>query len=263
VEYVPDLNKRVLIVTSSSGIGAATARLAAGAGAKILVATADEQSGEELATETSAELWVGDLTRAGAADSVVAYCLSRFARVDALFNAAGLSGRRYGDGPVDECSDEGWDLTLAYNLKTTFLMCRAVIRRMLEQGLSDRGMRGAILNIGSVLDRSPEPRHFATHAYAAAKGGVAALSRSMAAYYAPQKIRVNVVAPGLVRTPASERSESDAELNQFLKKRQPLSEGMFDAADVARAAVFLLSDDSCSVTGEVFHVDAGWSLTGV
>jgi NAD(P)-dependent dehydrogenase (short-subunit alcohol dehydrogenase family) len=261
---MPDFHGRVLIVTSSTGIGAATVRLAASsAGASLLVASGDEQSGWELCAETGAELWIGDLMHAGSAESILSQCLSKFARVDCLFNAAGLSGRRYGDGPADACTDEGWDLTLAYNLKATFLICRAVIRRMLEQQVAADGIRGAILNMGSVLERSPEPQHFATHAYAAAKGGIVALSRAMAAYYAPQKIRVNVIAPGLVRTPASERSEADPELNQFLKKKQPLADGMFDAADVARAALFLLSEESRAVTGEVFGMDAGWSLTGV
>ena len=260
---MPELHGQVLIVTSSSGIGAATARLAAAAGAHVVIATNDEQSGWQLAAEIGAECWVGDLTRPGSSDSVVSQCLSKYARVDALFNAAGLSGRRYGDGPADQCTDEGWELTVAHNLTSTFYMCRAVIRRMLQQEVRDAGMRGAILNTGSVLETSPEPRHFATHAYAAAKGGVVALSRAMAAYYAPHKIRVNVIAPGLARTPALERSEADPELSQFLKKKQPLSEGMLDAAEVARAALFLLNDESRSVTGEVFHVDAGWRVTGV
>lgn len=253
---------RVVIVTSSTGIGAATARMAAAAGARLLIATGDETSGWELAAETGAECWVGDLTRTTAADSVVAQCLSKFGRVDALFNAAGLSGRRFGDGPADECSDDGWDATVAYNLKIPFLMCRAAVRRMLQQGRGEDGMRGAILNLGSVLEESPEPRHFATHAYAAAKGGVTALSRSMAAYYAPQKIRVNVIAPGLVRTPAGERTETDPELGTFLKKKQPLSEGLVDAGEVARTALFLLSSEARSITGAVLRVDGGWSVTG-
>jgi len=258
---MPDLRGRVLVVTSSAGIGAAAVRLAAQTGARLLVATSDQQSGWELASETGAELWIGDLTPPGSADSIVAQCLSKFARIDALFNAAGLCGRRYGDGPADECTDEGWEITLAHNLHVTFLMCRAVIRRMLQQDVAEGGLRGTILNTGSVLDWFPEPRHFAHHAYAAAKGGVVALSRSMAGYYAPQKIRVNVIAPGLVRTPASERAEADPELSQFLKKKQPLTEDMFDAADVARAALFLLSEDSRPVTGEVLRVDTGWSLS--
>jgi NAD(P)-dependent dehydrogenase (short-subunit alcohol dehydrogenase family) len=260
---MPDFDGQALIVTSSSGIGAAAARMAAASGARLLIATSDEQAGWELAAETGAECWIGDLTRPTSADSVVAQCVSKFGRVDGLFNAAGLSGRRFGDGPVDECTDEGWDVTLAQNLKVTFLMCRAALARMLRQAPADDGICGAILNTGSVLSESPESRHFATHAYAAAKGGVVALSRSMAAHYASHKIRVNVIAPGLARTPSSERSQSDAELNRFLTKKQPLVEGMIDADLVARAAVFLLSPEARAITGEVLSVDAGWSLSSV
>ena len=208
-------------------------------------------------------MWIGDLTRAESAESVLAQCLSKFGRVDALFNAAGLSGRRFGDGPAHECTDEGWDVTLAQNLGIMFRMCRAVIGRMLQQELGEDGIRGAILNMGSVLAEAPEPRHFATHAYAAAKGAVVSMTRSMAAYYAPHRIRVNAIAPGLVRTPASERAVGDPELLEFIRKKQPLTGGMMDAEDVARAALFLLSEEARSITGEVLAVDAGWRVTGV
>ena len=260
---MPDLGGRVLILTGSSGIGAVTARMAAAAGARLLLATSEEQSGWELAEELGAEFWIGDLTLPASADSVLVQCLSKFGRVDGLFNAIGLSGRRFGDGPVDQCTDAGWDLTFANNLKTTFLMCRAVVGGMLLQEPAEDGLRGSILNMGSVLSEAPEPRHFATHAYAAAKGGIVALSRAMAAYYAPHKIRVNVIAPGLVRTPLSERSQADPELSEFLKKKQPLAEGMIDAAEVARAALFLLSAEARSITGEVLRVDSGWTGSGI
>jgi NAD(P)-dependent dehydrogenase (short-subunit alcohol dehydrogenase family) len=256
------LRDKVLIVTGSTGIAAAAVRQAAEAGARVVVASGDREPAWELAAETGAECWVGDLTSRGAADSVLSQCLSRFARVDALFNAAGLSGRRFGDGPVHECSDDGWELTLAHNLTITFQMCRAVTGRMLQQEVAEDGIRGAIVNMGSVLADAPEPRHFATHAYAAAKGAIAAMTRSMAAYYAPHKIRVNAIAPGLVRTPASERA-SAGELDQFLRKKQPLSGGMIEAEDAARAALFLLSGDARPITGEVLAVDGGWRITGV
>jgi NAD(P)-dependent dehydrogenase (short-subunit alcohol dehydrogenase family) len=255
------LQGKILIVTSSSGIGAAAVRLAAQAGAQVVVATGDEAAGIELAAETGAELWTGDLARRGAAESVLALCLSKFGRVDALFNAAGLSGRRFGDGPVDECTDQGWETMVAQNLEITFRMCRAVVGRMLEQAAGDSGVRGAILNTGSALADSPEPRHFAHHAYAAAKGGVVAMSRAMAAYYAPQRIRVNVLAPALVRTPASERAGRDPELREFIRKKQPLADGMVDPEHVAHAALFLLGDDARAITGEVVTVDGGWSVT--
>lgn len=254
---------KVLIITGTTGIGAAAARMAAAEGAKLLVAGRDEISCFELGAETGAECWVGDLLERNAAESILAHALARFGRVDGLFNVAGLSGRRFGDGPVHECSDEGWDVTLANNLTTMFRMCRAVVGRMMEQAENGAGQRGAILNMGSVLAESPEPRNFATHGYAAGKGAVIAMSRSMAAYYAPHKIRVNVIAPGLVRTPMSERAQGSKELLEFMRKKQPLTEGMAEAEDIARAALFLLSDDARAITGDVITVDAGWSVTGV
>ena len=253
----------VLIVTGSTGIAADTARLAAEAGAHVLVASGDEVSGSELAAAIGGDYWVGDLTLAAAAPSILAQCLSKFGRVDALLNGMGVSGRRLGDGPTHECSDEGWEITLTHNLKTMFQMSRAVIGRMLEQAPRENGVRGAILNVGSVLSASPEPRHFALHAYAAAKGAVISMTRSMAAYYAPHKIRVNAIAPGLVRTPATERSVVTPELAVFVDKKQPLTGGMVDSADVARTALFLLSDQARAITGEVVAVDGGWSVTGV
>lgn len=172
---------KVLIVTGSSGIAAA-ARLAAGRGARLVLATADE--------------------------------------------------------------DSGW-----------------AIARILQQDSGERGVRGAIVNLGSVLARSPEPRHFAAHASAAAKGAIAGMTRSMASYYAPHGIRLNLPAPGVVRTAASERAGAP-ELLDFLRRKQPLAGGMVDAGDVARPALFLLSEDALSITGEAIAVDGGWSVSG-
>ena len=238
-------------------------RLAAAQGARVVVATGDASSGWELAAQSGAEVWVGDLIEAQSAQSVLSQCLSKFGRVDALFNAAGMSGRRFGDGPAHECTDEGWDIILAQNLKVMFQMCRAAIGRMIQQEAAENGIRGSILNMGSVLAAAPEPRYFATHAYAAAKGAVISMSRSMAAYYAPHGIRINAIAPGVVRTPASEHTHATPELQEFIRKKQPLAGGLVDAEDVARAAVFLLGDEARSITGEVLAVDAGWSVTGV
>jgi NAD(P)-dependent dehydrogenase (short-subunit alcohol dehydrogenase family) len=256
-----NVTKKIVIMTGSTGLGAAAAKLAAEGGAQVLVATGDEPSGILLAEATKAELWVGDVNRPGAAESVLAQCLSKFGRVDGLFHSVGLSGRRWGDGPVHECTDEGWEVTLAQNLTGMFRMCRAVIGRMLDQPPGDDGIRGAIVLVGSVLTESPEPKHFATHAYAAAKGAAAAMTRSMAAYYAAHQIRVNAIAPGMVRTPASERMEAAPELATLIARKQPLAGGLMDAMDAARTAVFLLSSEARVITGQVLTVDAGWSVS--
>jgi NAD(P)-dependent dehydrogenase (short-subunit alcohol dehydrogenase family) len=227
------------------------------------VAGRDEETCTELTAATGAECWLGDLLEPAAAESILAHCLSKFGRVDGLFNVAGMSGRRFGDGPVHECTDAGWEMALAHNLTSTFRMCRAVAGRMLQQPPRDEGIRGSILNMGSMLATDPEPRHFATHAYAAAKGAVVAMSRSMAASYASQGIRVNVLAPGLVRTLASDAALIAPELRDFVARKQPLSGGMIDADAIARTALFLLSGESSAITGAVLTADGGWSVTGV
>ena len=255
------LQNRVCLITGSTGIGAATARLAASEGATVFVVSRDEESCRALAGEIGCGYHVADLTRSGEVAEAVESCLARRDRIDALFNVAGVSGRKFGDGPVHECSDEGWEITMETNVKSVFLMCRAVVRRMLEQPACESGMRGSILNMASALAFSPEPKFFATHAYAASKSAIVGLTLAMAAYYAPNKIRVNAVAPGLTRTPMSLRAQQNPDLLEFIKTKQPLSEDLIEADDVARAAVFLLSDDARAVTGEVMSVDAGWRVS--
>jgi NAD(P)-dependent dehydrogenase (short-subunit alcohol dehydrogenase family) len=248
----------VLLITGSSGIAEATALLAGGEDYKVLIAGLDESQCRELSARIAGSgYFCGDLREPSSAEGAVAACVKHFGRVDAVFNVAGGSGRKFGDGPVDECSVEGWDKTLEANAKPTFLMCRAAVRHWLDAG---RG--GAILNMASVLAFSPEPRHFATHAYAASKGAIISMSRAMAAHYAPNGIRVNVIAPALVKTPMSARAQADPEVVDFIRQKQPLSGGLLEAEDVATTALFLLSESSRHVTGQVVSVDGGWSVTG-
>ncbi len=98
--------------------------------------------------------------------------------------------------------------------------------------------------MASVLAFSPEPSHFATHAYAASKAATISMSHAMAAQYAANHIRVNVLAPALVRTPMSARAQADAEISAFIETKQPLSRGFLEAGDIAETALFLLSEKS-------------------
>lgn len=259
------MGQRVYLITGATGIGAAAARLAVESGARVFFTNFDLDLALELERELGRHgecgFQVADLTDPGAAAAAVQCCVEKFGRVDALFNVAGISGRRFGDGPIHECTDEGWDRTLETNLKTMFLMSRAVARQMLAQPLSDNGLRGAVLNMSSVLALSPERDYFATHAYAASKGAVIGLTKAMAAYYAPHKIRVNAIAPGLVRTPMSARAQQDPMILDLMRAKQPLAEDLIGADDVARAACFLLGDESRHITGEVLSVDAGWRVS--
>jgi NAD(P)-dependent dehydrogenase (short-subunit alcohol dehydrogenase family) len=115
--------------------------------------------------------------------------------------------------------------------------------------------------MSSVLALRPVPARFATHAYAAAKAATLGLVRAMAAYYAEHAIRVNALAPALVRTPMSARAAADPASVAFAERRQPLTGGFLDPAEVTGAAVYLCSDESRAVTGQVLTVDGGWTVT--
>lgn len=262
---------RTYLITASSGIGAEVARTLAREAAnpksvRLFLVGREESQCAALADELRSlnarvEYRAGDLTDPDFAPAAVRSCVSSFERLDALFNVAGISGRRFGDGPVHECTEEGWSRVLNTNLTTQYRMCRETVRLMLSQPPAANGQRGVILNMASILALSPEPRHFDTVAYAASKGGIIAMSRAMAACYAKHKIRVNAIAPALVRTPMSARASEDAEIIEFMKSKQPLLEGVIPVQDVAASCVYLLTDSSRAVTGQVLAVDAGWSLS--
>jgi NAD(P)-dependent dehydrogenase (short-subunit alcohol dehydrogenase family) len=249
---------QVLLITGTTGIAEATALRAAKRGDSIFVISRDESHCKALAERMQDSAYYAcDLRDEHGVEQAMAACFKRFGRLDAVFNVAGISGRKLGDGPLHECTSDGWDVTLDTNVKSMFLVCRGVLRHWLAAGRP-----GIILNMSSVLAFSPQAQHFATHAYAASKGAIISMSRAMAAYYAPHKIRVNVIAPSLVRTPMSARAQSDAGILEFIAHKQPLSGGMLDASDVAGTALFLLGDDARHITGQVIGVDGGWEVSG-
>ena len=249
---------QVLLITGSTGIAEATALKAAQQGDSVFVISRNEAHCLDLCARLpDSGYYACDLTDERGVENALAACLNRFGGLNAVFNVAGISGRSFGDGPLDECSTEGWTATFDNNVKSMFLVCRGVLKYWLGAG-----GEGAVLNMSSVLAFSPQAQHFATHAYAASKGAIIAMSLAMAAYYAPRKIRVNVIAPALVRTPMSARAQANQEVQGFIAHKQPLSGGMLDAADVAEAALFLLGPQSRHVTGQVVSVDGGWTVSG-
>ncbi len=246
--------KRVL-VTGASGIGAAAAGRCRAEGARVFVADKDPASVDALrAALPGVEGASGDLADEARACSVVAHAVEALGGLDVLVNVAGLSGRRYGDGPVHRASADGWDAVMWSNVRSTYLMCRFGLAPMLQQ------RSGAIVNTGSVLAYAPNAAHFATHAYAASKGAIHALTRSMAAAYADQGVRVNAVAPGLIATPMSARAQADPEVLAYVRERQPLRGTAGAPSDVANAILYLASDEASFVTGVILEVAGGWSV---
>jgi NAD(P)-dependent dehydrogenase (short-subunit alcohol dehydrogenase family) len=247
--------KEVLLVTGSSGIAAATARLWAAENPVFIVGINTDEC-KALAASLGASFATADVRDEAAVRNAVDACLDRFGRIDAVFNVAGISARSAGDGALHECKPAAWDLVMDVNAKGTFLMCREVLGVWTKNAQA-----GAILNCGSVLAQQPQRSHFATVGYAASKGAIEAMSRSAAAYYAPAGIRINVIAPGLVRTPMSARAQVDPCITEYMTHKQPLTKGLLSAEDVAKTACFLLRRDSSPMTGQVVTVDGGWTVS--
>jgi NAD(P)-dependent dehydrogenase (short-subunit alcohol dehydrogenase family) len=246
----------VLLVTGSSGIAAAVARLWA-AEDSVFLFGANENECRCLAGELDdAGYAVGDVRDQAAVQRGISECLDRFGRIDALMNVAGISARSLGDGPLHQCTSEAWDTVMNVNAKGTFLMCREVLGWWTKNRQA-----GVILNTGSVLARRPQREYFATAGYAASKGAIEAMSVAAAAYYGPEGIRINVIAPGLVHTPMTARAQGNAEITKYMIHKQPLRKGMLTAEDIAKTACFLLHRDSSPITGQILTVDAGWTVS--
>jgi NAD(P)-dependent dehydrogenase (short-subunit alcohol dehydrogenase family) len=250
--------RAIVVIGGTSGIGLSGARALVAAGARIValglspsVSSAREVLGDR------AMVIEGDATDAASVDGAVEAAVREYGRLDGLYHVAGGSGRRFGDGALHEVTDEGWRTTLDLNLTSVFLSNRAATRRFLAQAAE-----GAVVNVTSVLAWAPSAAHFATHAYTAAKAGIIGMTRACAARYAANGIRFNAIAPGLVDTPMSRRATKDPKIRTFIHEKQPLDGGRIARPeDVDGAALFLLSDASRFVTGQVIAVDGGWTVS--
>jgi NAD(P)-dependent dehydrogenase (short-subunit alcohol dehydrogenase family) len=259
---------RICLVTGSTGIAAAGALRFAAEGASVFIVSRSAEHAHDLASRIAADGGTADSDAAELTDETqvrraVAACVELFGRIDGLFSVAGGSGRGFGDGPIHTIGREAWDRTLELNLTTQALVCREVVARMRAQEPNGSGTRGSILLMGSVTATDPAPEFFATHAYAAAKGAITALMTTMAAAYLTDRIRVNVIAPGLTGTPMALRAADDPAIRAYAARKQPLAGELMDPDEVAHAAVFLLSDESRTITGQLLKVDGGWSVASV
>jgi NAD(P)-dependent dehydrogenase (short-subunit alcohol dehydrogenase family) len=259
VDTEPLREKIIVVIGGTSGIGLAGAQAIQDAGAKIVAVGLDDENAKNAKKSLgeNARLLTGDAALAETAERAIELAIAEFGHLDGLYHVAGGSGRRAGDGPLDEVTDEGWDYTLRLNLTSQFYSNRAAVRQFLKQKTG-----GVVLNIGSVLAWSPSPKYFSTFAYAAAKSAIIGMTKSAAAYYAADNIRFNVIAPGLVETPMARRAVDDPRIMWFAKHKQPLDGGRIgQPGDLGGAVVYLLSDQSKFVTGQVLAIDGGWGVT--
>jgi NAD(P)-dependent dehydrogenase (short-subunit alcohol dehydrogenase family) len=231
---------RVALVTGACG-GIGSAAVAAFSEAGFEVVGADRERGTDVTVDLT--------TPAGARDAVAA--AADRGTLAAVFTAHGITGRNLGDGPVGTCTDEAWTAVLDGNLRSTFLVLREAVPRLVEAG------GGAIVTLGSVLGLVGGDEDFDTVAYASSKAGIVGLTRAIAVRHARDGVRANVIAPGLIETPMSIRAQSDERIRSRLRDLQPLTGGLGRPEDVARAAVYLAQAEF--VTGVVLPVDGGWT----
>lgn len=251
--------KTLVIIGGTSGIGYSAARAFIAAGAQIVAVGLDsaKASAAEKSLGHAAHIIQGDARDPETAERAIQEAIAAFDGFHGLYHVAGGSGRGWGDGPLHEITDPGWDETIKLNMTSVMYSNRAAVRQFQEQQSG-----GSILNISSVLGFSPSPHYFATHAYAAAKAAVVGFTKALAAYYAPLNIRFNVLAPALIETPMSQRSVNSREIVEFIETKQPLDGGRIgQPSDLDAAAVYFMSDDSKFTTGQVLAIDGGWCVS--
>lgn len=227
---------RVLIAGSSGGIGAACAQALTEAGDAVYPVDRPEF----------------DITTSEGADAAVKQAIAGLGGLDGIVHAVGMSGRRFGDGPVDTCTDEAWVEVRRVDLDSVFYLLRAGMRAMSEHG-------GSIVVIGSALAASLDA-DFLTVGYATSKGALVPLVRSAGFTGAPRGVRVNLVAAGLVDTAMAARAMTNPAIQERMPELMPLGARACSPEEIADAVAWLLSPASSRTTGAVIPVDGGWHL---
>jgi NAD(P)-dependent dehydrogenase (short-subunit alcohol dehydrogenase family) len=251
--------KKIVVIGGTTGMGLSAAKIFVEEGARVIAVgrNIDSVQAASLILKDKGRILQGDATQEQTASEAIELCIRSYGGFDGLYHVAGGSGRKFGDGPLHELSLEGWNKTFELNLTSLMLSNRAAVRQFLKQKSS-----GSILNMGSVLGFSPSPQYFTTHAYAATKAAIIGFSKSIAAYYAKDNIRINVIAPALVETPMAQRAANDEEILSFIKTKQPLDSGRIGKPeDLDGLSVYFMSDQSRFTTGQVIAVDGGWTIS--
>lgn len=252
---MPRLKDKVALITgASSGIGRATALLFAHEGAKVVVGARRQAELDTLVAEIAdaggeAVALAGDVRSEDYAKALVALVAERFSRLDIAFNNAGTLGEK---GPSTDVSASGWEDTVAVNLTGAFFGAKHQIGQMLKTG------GGSVIFTSTFVGYTTSFPGLA--AYAASKSGLIGLTQTLAAEFGPQGIRVNAVLPGAVETEMYREANDTPEAQSFITGLHALKR-VARPEELARAVLYLASDDSSFVSGTAHLVDGGLSIT--
>ncbi|MFY9966678.1 MAG: SDR family NAD(P)-dependent oxidoreductase [Nitrososphaeraceae archaeon] len=240
------LATKVAIVTgAASGIGLGIAQLFIKEDAKVVFSDINTSGAADTAGKNAIFIEC-DISNAESVENLVAKTVQAFGTIDILINNAGILHQK----PISETSDEEWNAVINTNLKGPFLLTREVLPIFEKHG------KGKIVNIASIAGIIGYEN---LSAYCASKGGIIAMTRSLALEFAPKKINVNCICPGAIKTGMTKAIEE----NEMMLKQILLSIPaglMGDPIDIANAALYLASDESDYVTGASIVVDGGWSV---
>jgi len=245
------LEDRVAIVTGASrGIGAAIARTFVGAGAKVVLAARKAEALQQLAQELgpAAHPFAAHTGKEADCAGLVAEAIRRFGKADVLVNNAGTNPYF---GPLMNAELPAWDKTFEVNLKGYYWMTRELVRHLV-----DRNAPGAIVNVASVLGLKASPLQ---GVYGMTKAAVISMTRTFAVELGGTRIRVNAIAPGLVDTRLASALVSDDAISRLWLERTPIGR-VANPDEIAGAALYLASEASSYVTGEVLVVDGGTTI---
>lgn len=241
--------KVALVTGGSFGIGRATAIAFAKKGAKVVVAdwVEDKETMKQIEQAGGDAIFVKcDVSKEADVKNMIDTTIEQYGRLDFAFNNAGIEGHT---ATIHECTDENWDRTIGINLKGLWLCMKYEIPHLLQQG------KGAIVNNASIAGLVGFP---GIPAYVASKHGVIGLTKNAALDYAKSGIRVNVVCPGVIKTPMIDRfTGKDKVVEKQFESMAPAGR-MGEPEEVAEAVIWLCSDASSFVTGHSMTVDGGW-----
>ncbi len=236
--------KVALITGASAGLGAATAKLFADRGATVFGIARDASRMAEVFADVSGGSFASvDIGSPQACAQAVADCVDQFGKLDILANIAGFHQMRH----TATMTDHDWDTDLAVNLNGPFYLCRAALPHLLETG-------GNIVNVTSIAGVEGEVY---SAGYCAAKHGLIGLTRALAVEFTKDRLRVNAICPGGMRTAQVTDFQAPEKADWDLIMRIAAPRGMMEPVDVAKAITFLASDDASAIHGAVYRVDNG------